>query len=981
MSENYKIIFVLINHPLFGYIIEAHRIILLKNGQWSVEIKKIIDISSQFLNFEIFPQEQEILEMAQTTREENVFNHFNLLKEKKPTSNGSHFSDLNINKHLVPFVSKHTAAIIDKLIEYDMPVYYKNEEKGIIGEQPLGIELDAAEPRFSFQLTNESFTYHLTVYHNEKQLSLPDASLITQKPCFLRVENKLYYLPDDFDGQLLKPFLKNNTINVPKEKVNLYLQTFVSKIIKKYRVDVSGFTIKQSNPQMTPVISISKLHRKTPVIELAFSYDSEIFPAHSSQSFILKLNSTKDYVSFVKVFRNEDSEKEIIQKFSRLGFKSVQNGFFTCDYEETENPDVYCLLKEIARHSSTLKSMGFEFDVFYANKKYSFETPQIFTSLAANNDWFDLKINVKFQEFTFPFNKIIPNIIKGNNEFVLPDGTVAIIPEEWFSRYKDISVLAKQDEDSLKIHKSQLNLIQHIDESLSKQLSDKLKSLLNKNIPAQGIPEKLRAELREYQKKGFEWLHYMHECGLGGCLADDMGLGKTIQVLSYFLHLSQNGGSSNGHEQKTASTVNGQAELFKDSGDKRRPHTHLIVAPLSLIHNWQDEIAKFSPSLKTIQYTGPDRYRLYHNFAYADVILTSYGIVRNDADVMKHFDFHTIVLDESQFIKNPDSKSYDALITLNSKQRFVLTGTPLENSLTDIWTQMNFVNPGMLGSLKCFKDTYVIPVEKNNDPHVSERIKRIIGSFILRRTKSEVTPELPALTEKVCYCTMADEQKKLYETKKSEIRNYLIESAGSIQRNRRNMIVLSGLMKLRLIANHPKLSDASYSGNSGKFDEICAHIQKVVSEGHKTIVFSQFIKHLNVIREYLDENQISYEVLTGQTTQSDRQKNIKRFQKNKEIRLFLMTLKAGGVGLNLTEADYVFVLDPWWNPATENQAINRTHRIGQDKKVFAYKFISTETIEEKIMLLQKKKSDLFDTIINSASFGKLSEEELLDLFE
>ena len=980
MPENYRIIFVLVSHPVLGYIVEAYRINVLKNGQWSVERKQIADFSSQFLNFQLTEIESQVLTIIQTTKEENVFEHFSLLKGKKKSSNNTFFEEKICIKHLMPYVSKHTAAIIDFLVEHEIPVYFKSEDRGLIGEEPLKIEPDYAEPRFRFDLHDNSFTYNLKIFHSNKELSLEGASIISQSPCYLRVENVLYSLPEEFEGQLMKPFLKCDKISIPREKINVYLQTFVSKIIRKHRAEVNGFSVSELQPTMQPRVSISKLHKKIPVIELSFLYDSELFFAHASQDFILKLLSSNDSVSFVKIFRDKEAEQQIMQKIASLGFQMVQPGYYTCGACNHEEAlvTVSHLLGELSTRSSLFRQMGVLLDVCIDNKKYSFDEPKIFTSISGRNDWFDLQMNIKFGEFSVPFQKIIPNIIKSNPEFMLPDGTIALLPQEWFSRFKDLSVLTEQGEHGIVLHKSQVNLLESIEKSLSDTLSQKMKSLLNREIPPKDVPVMLKATMRDYQHRGFEWMAYLRECGLGACLADDMGLGKTIQTLAYFLHVSQNETVSDLFE---APSGNGQLDLFGNGGNSRVANTHLIVAPLSLLHNWQEEIAKFAPSLKTIMYTGPDRYRLYHYFHYADVVLTSYGIVRNDADVMKHFDFHTIVLDESQFIKNPESKSYDALVTLSSKQRFVLTGTPLENSLADIWTQMNFLNPGMLGSLKAFKDSYVIPVEKNKDEAVAARIQKLISSFILRRTKSEVTPELPDLMEKVCYCTMTDEQRSLYEKKKSEIRNFLVENSGPLHKSKRNMVVLSGLMKLRLIANHPVLTDESYDGKSGKYDEICQHIDKVVSEGHKTIVFSQFVKHLQIIRNYLDSKGIQYEVLTGQTSQKDRQTNIRSFKSNENIKLFLMTLKAGGVGLNLTQADYVFMLDPWWNPASENQAVNRTHRIGQDKKVFAYKFISRDSIEEKIMVLQQKKSELFHNIISSSSFSKLNEDDLLNLFE
>jgi hypothetical protein len=983
MSSDLKLIFTLSNHPILGFIIEAYRVQVLQSGQWSMDLKKISDENSQYLNFALSYDEKDLLDEIQTTREENVYAQFSLLKEKKILPNKTYFSPQTISKHLVPYVSKHTSVIVSTIIEKRIPLYLKNADKNSIEENPIFIEDDVAEPRFFFNFENNKLAYNLELYLQNTLLNLSEAAVICHKPGFILVNRRLISLPHDFDGQLLKPFVKTKEISIPQEKVQVYLQTFVSKIIRKYRADVKGFSVEEQRPAVKPILGLSKVKKKKPVLTLNFEYAGELFFANSIQEFSLKLVSEKNKISFIKTFRDLKAEKLMHQQLVSAGFYMVLPGMYTCwqGSECLPNYQVADLLYEVSKKIKTLKDYGFVFDLIVDDKRFLVETPTINTVVSQRNDWFDLKMNIQFDKFTIPFTKIIPNIIKGDPVFLLPDGNFVILPHEWFSRFKDLVLLSEKSNGTIQIHKAQYNLIAN-EAFVKSDFPDKFKKLINHETSTLPQPGNLKASLRPYQKNGFEWMMKMYSNGLGACLADDMGLGKTVQVLSYFLKLKEDATKEKKlmHVEEE-SAERGQINLFKNDKDMRMPHTHLVVVPLSLIHNWQDEIQKFAPSLSTIVYSGSERYRLYHYFAYADVVLTSYGIIRNDADVLKHFDFHTIILDESQFIKNPDSKSYDSLMMMSSKQRFVLSGTPIENSLLDIWTQMNFLNKGMLGTLKSFKDMYVIPVEKMRDVEASYRIQKLIGSFILRRTKDQVAPELPPMTEKICYCTMTAEQKSLYEHKKSEIRNFLIENAGFMHRGKRNMVVLSGLMKLRLIANHPKLTDPEFKGKSGKFDDICSHIDKVVSEGHKTIVFSQFVKHLDIVREYLNKKGIEYEVLTGKTTQSQRKINIEKFKKDNNVHLFLMTLKAGGVGLNLTEADYVFVIDPWWNPATESQAINRTHRIGQDKKVFAYRFISSETIEEKIMILKRKKTDIFESIINTTTLSKLTDDEILKLFE
>ena len=364
-----------------------------------------------------------------------------------------------------------------------------------------------------------------------------------------------------------------------------------------------------------------------------------------------------------------------------------------------------------------------------------------------------------------------------------------------------------------------------------------------------------------------------------------------------------------------------------------------------------------------------------------DIILTGYGVVRNDIEKLVKFQFLNVILDESQYIKNPDSQTYKAVIKLNSEQRIVLTGTPVENSLSDLWSQMNFINPGLLGSKKFFKETIQIPIEKDNNEEKAEKLKQMISPFMLRRTKHEVEKDLPELSEQVIYCRMSEQQAKIYESEKSKVRNQLLNSFANPKERSKNAIrVIQALTKLRQIANHPALTEDEYEDDSGKFSEIIRAVENITSENHKVIIFSSFVKHLNLFGEAFKKRKIKYSVLTGKTTK--REKEIEDFQTVDDVKVFLISLKAGGTGLNLTAAEYVFISDPWWNPAAEKQAISRAHRIGQNKKVFVYKYISRRTVEEKILSLQKRKQKLADEIITGENFLKdLNEDKIKDLFE
>jgi SNF2 family DNA or RNA helicase len=373
------------------------------------------------------------------------------------------------------------------------------------------------------------------------------------------------------------------------------------------------------------------------------------------------------------------------------------------------------------------------------------------------------------------------------------------------------------------------------------------------------------------------------------------------------------------------------------------------------------EASKFAPQLKVLNYTGTMRNKDVKRFEKYDIVLTSYGITRLDIDLLQNFYFNYIILDESQVIKNPSSNIAKAVRELKSRHKLVLTGTPLENTTMDLWSQMSFINPGILGTQSYFRHEFQVPIEKKGDETKSKKLNAVIKPFVLRRHKSQVATELPEKVEHIQYSEMSTEQEKRYEEVKSYYRGKILDHIDKEGLGNSRFMILEGLTKLRQLANHPKMIEPSYNGDSGKMEDITHMLENAMAEGHKVLVFSQFVKHLDIVRQYLKSNKINFAYLDGGST--DRKEQVERFNKDPKIKTFLISIKAGGLGLNLTEADYVFILDPWWNPAVEAQAIDRAHRIGQKKKVFTYKFITRNSVEEKILQLQQKKLKLTSELI------------------
>jgi SNF2 family DNA or RNA helicase len=492
------------------------------------------------------------------------------------------------------------------------------------------------------------------------------------------------------------------------------------------------------------------------------------------------------------------------------------------------------------------------------------------------------------------------------------------------------------------------------DVDILKELTEKRNNLLNvisiKNVRK---PRKLTATLRDYQKEGLNWLNFLKEIGWGGILADDMGLGKTIQILAALLN-----------------------------NPSKKPD--LIVVPTSLLFNWQNEIEKFCPSLEAKIHYGPKRTKNCKDLSGSELIITTYGALTNDISWLREIKFNHVVLDESQAIKNPTSLRYKAVCLLKGNHKIAMTGTPIENNTFDLFAQMNFVNPGYLGTAKSFKDNYSTPIDVNKNGEVAKELQKLVNPFLLRRTKEKVATELPAKIEDIIYCEMEQEQRAVYDAFKNKIKNDITSKIEADGLGKSKMKILEGLLKLRQICDSPEILNTpeDYGTDSVKIKELIRHIKEKTAN-HKILIFSQFVKMLGLIKDQLEKEGITYEYLDGSCNQKRRQESVENFQGNKDCRVFLISLKAGGTGLNLTEADYVYIVDPWWNPAVENQAIDRCYRIGQKKKVIAYRMICKNTIEEKIVRLQQNKKQLATDLISADEniLKSLSGSDIKELFE
>jgi non-specific serine/threonine protein kinase len=593
--------------------------------------------------------------------------------------------------------------------------------------------------------------------------------------------------------------------------------------------------------------------------------------------------------------------------------------------------------------------------------KYNLHKPTFNTRLSSGTDWFDMKVDIAFGDQKVDLRKLQKAIVKNSNYVELGDGSLGIIPRQWIEKYKKYFKLGQTKKDHIEISNYNFNIIDELYEDLDhspdflKDLHARRERILNlKDLKPIKPSKHLTAQLRPYQKEGLNWLVFLHDNTLGGCLADDMGLGKTLQSIAFLQYL-------------------------KDQKSKKQNVPSLVVSPTSLIFNWINEFEKFAPQLKTLTFTGPKREELKDHFSEVDVVMTTYGSLIKDIQFHKTQTYNYVILDESQAIKNPNSQRFKAVRLLNAYNRLALTGTPIENNTFDLYSQFNFINPGIFGSIKHFRSTFSDAIDKEQDEYSSELLSKIIKPFILRRTKAQVAKELPNKTESVIYCEMGKQQRKVYDQFKNYFREKLKEQIENEGINRSQVYILQGLTKLRQICNSTALADKDkdYGNYSAKLDELTRHLTEKVNN-HKVLVFSQFVGMLDLVKSRLDAENITYEYLDGKT--KDRESKVNRFQNDDEVRVFLISLKAGGTGLNLTEAEYVYLIDPWWNPAVENQAIDRCYRIGQDNHVFAYRMICKDTIEERIVELQDRKKTVASEVIRTDVDKKSFDQKDLEKF-
>ena len=590
--------------------------------------------------------------------------------------------------------------------------------------------------------------------------------------------------------------------------------------------------------------------------------------------------------------------------------------------------------------------------------------------VASGVDWFELEAGIDYDGAAVSLPALLAAIRKKEKWVRLDDGSMGLLPEEWLSRLDDLTRLGTVEKDRLRFQRSQIGFLDLLLAEVPGVTEDQVFSRAREAVRTfEGItpgsaPLSFRGTLRDYQKEGLGWFDFLEQFGFGGCLADDMGLGKTVQVLALLASRSKKG-QANG-VKAPANGAKGRATVAKPS---------LVVAPRSLVFNWLDEAARFTPHLHWRDHTGIARQKDARAFSGCDVVITTYGTLRRDARLFAGASFDVIILDEAQAIKNASTQAAKTVRLLKGKRRLALSGTPIENHLGEVWSLFEFLNPGMLGTAPAFREA--LKQRGAPDSKTMDTLSRALRPFILRRTKQQVARELPDRTEQTLHCEMKGEQKRLYDELRHYYRAALTSRIAEHGVERSQIQILEGLLRLRQAACHPGLIDRARAGEtSAKLEALLPHLEEIMAEDHKALVFSQFTSFLAILRRRLDATNTTYAYLDGRTR--NRAEAVERFQTDPECRLFLISLKAGGLGLNLTAAEYVYLLDPWWNPAVEAQAIDRTHRIGQTRPVFAYRLVARGTVEERILEIQAGKRELAESILrpDDRLSGRVTREDL-----
>ena len=875
-----------------------------RNGCWYL-LRKATEEVLKNSPIELSAVEKEALVLSHSLDPLLLFEKYT--DRKHPLS--ERYKDKTKKKYIQQQIESKANALLTLIAQHKLWLVVNCQKEQPLDRQLLECSDRVLAPLLEFEKTPTGITYRLFLLDKEK--SLPSEHVITllsHEGPWIVWDNTLVQVAP-IRALNLKPFLDKTAVAIPESTIPEYFNKFLKEIIKKVDISTIGFDMIQKHHLVSTQIRwVHDFMADTYKLYLSFDYDGIVF--------------VKDPYPFASYF---------------------------------------LLLK----HRETLEAQGFVLSDLEINGQKVNTAPfsLSFGETTEANDWFDLHITLIQGAHQIHFSQLIKNLREHNPLYPLPDGTLFVIPKEWFAKYEKISKFARVVDHKVQLPKSNYTLLEELPE---------LRPIAPMAEVQYSPSPNLKATLRPYQREGVQWLLQHHYNGLGACLADDMGLGKTLQTIALLVHI---------HDSLPEKENPFPTSIFDLGKPQKEALKCLIIMPSSLLFNWYEEIKRFAPHLSCTQYVGLDRKNKALRLSNYDIVLSSYPIVLRDAKLLERYSFRYIILDESQRIKNNNSKIFKTISTLKAEHKISLSGTPIENSLSDLWAQMQFINPNILGSYSQFNKYFRTEIEKKHNPIALEELKGIISPFLLRRTKQQVLQDLPDMEEQIAYCPMSEAQEKWYEQEKSKVRNQLLHIDSEADPAAVKLNTLNMLTKLRQISNHPRLVDPQSEIPSGKYEEVTSHLEQLWRAGQKALVFSSFVSHLAIYEDLCQKEKFKYVSLTGATSLEGRQRAVKQFQNNQDVSFFFISLKAGEVGLNLTAASYVLLLDPWWNPFSERQAIGRAHRMGQQHKVNVIRFVSRNTLEEKIIHLQQSKKELSEHLIEEDNLKNEALEHLEELLQ
>ena len=877
--------------------------------------------------------------------------HIKFFRKQKSGANPENYVLKTINRDLQKYFHELMK------IQDSISIYHKtiNPKSNNLLTTPC--KFSASVPKISFEvikLINGRLTImcQVSIEDNEVELSLFNRNQ------FLLEYGNIYYFLSAADAQVLD-WLEE----IKPEKFGDHPAKFTTQIIKqlepKYLVKKEGaFDKKIIEVEPVNCIYLSEINSGSfLMLTPQFKYEDVLLEGDFKEEHEVTIGG-----ELYAVKRNQEAEQRFSNSIKNLhpNFAKQLNGYYYLSFEEAKKKNWFL---KIYHHllEENVELIGMDMLCHFRYSQHAIKTD--FKNIKTTDYLIEADIEISFGDEKVNPNEIQKILFNNQKNILLKDNSIGVLDEEWISNYSAVIKHSKIEKNKISfpqwllISAREIAQLQELKFVINDDWWSKWKQWQDVNQTVYEVPEIVKATLRPYQQKGYEWISLLSEIKAGVCLADDMGLGKSLQTICFLA-----------------------AQHEKNPSEK-----FIIVCPGSLIYNWQQELDKFCPSLTSFIYYGNNRKIDDFMAQKSNVLITAYSTLRADIDKLKNVFWNTIVLDESHNIKTLYAQTTKAVYQVIAKHKIALSGTPIINNTFDLYSQINFLLPGFLGTQEFFRKEYVLPIDRNKNADKIEALQRLTNPFILRRTKAQVATDLPQKTELVLWCEMEDAQQEVYNSVKESIRKSVFLNIRNEGLNKSKLSVLQGIIKLRQVCCSPLLlkDDLSANAPSVKIDVLLDELLNNLSN-NKVLVFSQFKEMLHLIAAKLQENNISYFHFDGDTKVEDRRDLVAQFQEeNNNVNIFLMSLKTGNAGITLTAADYVFLVDPWWNSAIEQQAIDRTHRIGQTKNVFAYKMICRNTIEEKIIEIQNRKKTTSDALISEEEgFVKnLTQDDIAYLFE